>query len=131
MNQQRLLALYHFCNMWHGGQWSREYALGCKVSRLFRPARSEEYLDCLALPDNVEAREIYVRLARGYHVRPQSDSGYVSCVCCGHAVVVDHIGAESGVTMCDDCQDAECDPHAPCSCEDEDEDEGEDEGVES
>jgi hypothetical protein len=119
MNEQTMLGLYHFANQWHGGQSTRLYRLLCRVTARWAPARSDEYLRALARPDNAEARETYVGLVTN-HTRARDDGGYVDCVCCGHCLIVDHIGAESGVTMCDECVGADCDPDAPCMCEDED-----------
>ncbi len=62
MNYQRLLAVYHYCTLYHGGQFSREYRLLCKVQRLFRPSQSEEYPETLLSEGNEEAFDIFTRL---------------------------------------------------------------------
>ena len=123
MTYETLLGAYHFCSAWHGGQFSREYRVMCRTK--LTPRGSEEYLETLARPDYAHAREVYVALVKDQRKRDpknrREESGYVSCVCCGHAVVVDDIEAEDGVTMCDECQDHDCDPRAPCECEEEEE----------
>lgn len=126
MNYQTILGLYHFCNSWHGGQFSREYRIMCRLR--FTPRGREEYLECLATAENADAREVYLHFARQAldNAEARRDavrfptSGYTSCVCCGHAVVVDDCQAESGVTMCDECVEHECDPHDTCEwCDEE------------
>lgn len=116
MNYQRALAVYHFCVAYHGGQFSREYKLGCILSSRygFKPSRSEEYASCLAKSENEEARTIYLRLALAAGKRDET-SGYTDCVCCNLPMMVDHCHAEAGITMCETCNEADCDPHVGCS----------------
>lgn len=118
VNYETLLGVYHFCSAWHGGQFSREYRVMCRTGLV--PRGAEEYLETLARPDYASARDVYVALVKDKRkryakMRPE-ESGYVSCVCCGHAVVVDDIEAEDGVTMCDDCTTEDCDPRESCQC---------------
>lgn len=127
---QRRLALYHYCLAWHSGQGSREYAV---LSRMKGPARTDEFSSALVREGNEGARALYIRLASANLDRHAAKnaaprgltSGYSTCVCCGHAFMVDDVGAESGVTMCDDCVAHSCDPDGPCECECEDENEDE------
>ncbi len=62
MSPDKLLAVFHFCNGYHSGQWSREYRLLCRVMRVFVPARSEVYLEILDQPGYETAREYYQQL---------------------------------------------------------------------
>lgn len=137
MSPDKLLALHHFCVYWHGGQGSREYRILSRVSRVFTPSRSEEYLECLANPGYETAREYYIQLVTSYLGGGKLSSGYITCPCCGHAHVVDHIQAMCHVTMCDECTLHECSCDRPgegcesdevCN-EDCNEDDGEDEGA--
>ncbi len=102
MSPDKLLALHHFCTAWHAGQFSREYRIGCRVSKVFTPSRSEEFIAILAKPDYEQAREYYVALVKS--TQGDDGSGYVDCVECGMPVVVDDMRAERSCTACDDCK---------------------------
>lgn len=113
MNIDRCLAVYHFASIYHGGQSSREYRLLSRVSRVFRPSRSEEFVSVLCTPGYEDARAIFVKLVRASGVE---GSGYHDCRCCGLPTVCDD--AEAMVAMCDDCIEHECDPAEHCNaCE--------------
>ncbi len=127
---QRALALFHFCTAYHGGQSSPEYACLSRLESVhgFRPSRSEEYASCLAKRENEEARALYVRLATaaeeraGYRRAGQGRgvvSGYIACACCSVDMMADDVDVESGITMCDDCTEGDCDPNQGCNCENE------------
>jgi len=115
MSPEKLLALYHFCTAWHGGQWSREYRIGCRVSKVFTPARREEYLAVLSESEYSESRDYYLQLVKS--TQGEGTSGYATCTCCSHAFMVDDTRAENGVTMCDDCQENDCRSDSPCEVE--------------
>ena len=132
MNYQRILALYHYCTSYHGGQFSREYRILSKLTLSMyhggygvRLARSEEYITCLADPDNAEARSIYRALVKA-HQKGDMGSGYVDCACCGMPTICDCIEADRGIEMCSDCEEHECDPNEPCNIPDEDEEDDDD-----
>lgn len=123
MSFDRLLALYHYCNQWHSGQWSREYALLSRItSSGFRPSRSEEYLSVLGKEGYEEAGQIYTRLVKAHqHQTGDISGGYVSCACCGMPTICDCILADNGIEMCSECIEAQCCPQEGCNIEDEDE----------
>lgn len=132
MNWQRLLALYHYCSGYHGGQFSREYRILSKLTMSpyhdgygLRLARSEEHITCLADPENVEARSIYRRLVKA-HQKGDMGSGYVNCACCGLPTIADCIEADRDVEVCSACEDAGCVPHEGCNIPDEESEENHD-----
>ena len=53
MNTDRLIGLAHVCARWHGGQWSREYRLLCRID--WRPS-SDDSNRLLPREDYAEAR---------------------------------------------------------------------------
>ena len=66
MSPDTLLGVYHFCNLYHGGQWSREYRILCRVMKVFRPSHSEEFVSVL-LKDGYEvARTVFESLVRSH-----------------------------------------------------------------
>ena len=69
MSYEKLLALYHFCNQYHSGQWSRLYRLSCKIGKLIRPAHSEEYSAILESPGYEESRAFYDTLVSNYEAK--------------------------------------------------------------
>jgi hypothetical protein len=106
MNYQRLLALYHFCNLYHSGRSSRLYALGCKVSKHFTPTRAEEYPEVLSRPGYETALKIYLRLVKG-EIKYDC-SGIHNCNQCGYPTMSSK--AESAIVVCDDCLSGDYEP---------------------
>lgn len=83
---QRLLALFHYCSLYHSGKNSREYAVLSRVTGKygFRPSGSEEYAECLTDDDNFVAREIFLALGGSYaDFSDDVPDGYESCPHCG------------------------------------------------
>lgn len=62
MSGERLLGVYHYCNLHHTGQFSREYRVLCRVMKVFTPARSEESVDVLLKPGYEESLRVYEAL---------------------------------------------------------------------
>ena len=124
MNYETMLGVFHFCMAWHGGQWSREYRVMCRLfPKIINPRGREEYASVLAMPEYESGRAIYIALVKDMkeHRKRGVTSGYIDCCCCGDPMIVDDTDAEGGVTMCEACLKAECDPHAGCeipTCED-------------
>lgn len=119
MNYDRLLALFHVCIGWHGGQSSPLYRLQSNIfPRLIKPARSEEYLITLDSEGYEEARRLY-----GVYVLAltscKDSSGYIPCACCSADIIGEEW--ERGLERCDDCKEAEC-GHDGCNIETEEED---------
>lgn len=115
MNYDRLLALYHVCVAWHGGQSSELYRLQSKIfPRLISPSRSEQYLITLDHEGYEVARELYGKYVLALTDCPQG-SAYAPCACCGDPVVCEEW--ESGIERCHFCKEADC-GHDGCNCED-------------
>lgn len=102
MNQQKLLALYHFCNLYHDGQFSRLYRLGCKVSQTFTPSREEEYVSILNREGYEEAKYIFLLLTKDA-LGSKDASGYFDCSECGELTV--GMESESAIILCQECKD--------------------------
>lgn len=60
LNFDRVEAFYWFCVDYHRGQFSKEYRLMCKLSRIFTPSRLSNG------PSSEEALDIYVSLCEKY-----------------------------------------------------------------
>lgn len=105
MNHSTLLAVYHYCAAWHGGQASREYRVLSRVSRVFSPRGTEEYASVLGTEGYEDARALYISLVQSG--QGEGESGYIECSCCASSIVADDAQAERGVTMCDDCKEEE------------------------
>jgi hypothetical protein len=105
-----MLGVYAYCRDWHGGQWSREYRIMCRIGERVRFSRIEEYTACLATEGYEKARDVYMRLVESQ--QGKEGSGYIACACCAYEIV-ENLSAE-GVTYCDDCQALDCCPGNPC-----------------
>jgi hypothetical protein len=101
MNTDKLLALYHFCNLYHGGQFTRLYRLGCKVSEVFTPSHSEEFVSILNKEGYEEARRIFLLLTKNELGRLEC-SGVYDCSECGCAA--EGLESESAIILCSECQ---------------------------
>lgn len=79
-----LNAYYMFGTLWHSGQFSKEYAMLCRVLRVYTPSDSDSRLENMT--DN--ARAIYDNLVYGIGEDPYSDTSqivpdYEPCGECG------------------------------------------------
>lgn len=99
MNSDRLLGLYHFCNLYHSGQWSRLYKLSCKIAKVYKPSFSEEYSTVLSRPGYEEAKDVFRRLVQGE--TKDYGTGYHECNGCAREVMCEN--AISAIVLCDSC----------------------------
>jgi len=118
MKADRCLALYHFCSLYPGGQNTRSQGVLARLREVYDycPSSAEEHVTILTRPEYEDARAIFVRLVTA---EVGDRSGYQSCVCCSADAVSS--AAEAYITLCSDCESAECDPHEGCCCSEEEE----------
>ena len=68
-----LTAYYAFGTLWHGGMHTKEYALLCRVLKVYQPSDS----DCNPENLNSNARAIYDNLVYGINCDPYADEATI------------------------------------------------------
>ena len=68
MSFDKISAVYVYCMDYHGGQWSREYALLCRIQRQYKLKLTDSSISGIRDGNNPEwdeAHDIYAGLVRG------------------------------------------------------------------